>query len=526
MLSRRNRRLSGKGRNSPVAPWLAKAAIFLDRDGTLIEDRGYLRSPSEVVFYRETISALKKLKDQFLLFIVTNQSGIGLGVLTPEEVEEVNRFIVKTLAQAGVTISAVYVCPHMGDQGCECAKPNSHFLLKASEAFHVDLSRSYVIGDHPHDVEFALRVGARAVYVLTGHGEKHTREVVSVSNVFVAKNMDEAATWILGHSPWEEQGEKIEHAARVIREGGLVAFPTETVYGLGADAFQPLAVARIFEVKKRPHFDPLIVHVARREDVEKLVVNVPAKARTLAHRFWPGPLTLVLQKKERVPDIVTAGLPSVAVRMPDHPLALDLIKESGSSIAAPSANLFGHLSPTTAQHVREQLGDDVDLVLDGGPCQIGVESTILSFLEEKPRLLRPGGLSLEVIEPVIGPVDVSPPEENKPSSPGMLPKHYAPRTPIVMDQQRTGASYRNKRVGLLSFRGPKESSSFQTVEVLSEQGDLRQAAANLFAALRRLDASHLDLIVAEPIPEIGLGLAIMDRLRRASHPEGFTLCEK
>jgi L-threonylcarbamoyladenylate synthase len=509
-----------------VAPLLPKAAIFFDRDGTLIEDRGYLRSPSDVVFYRETISALQKLKDRFLLFIVTNQSGIGLGVLTPEEVEEVNRFIVKTLAQAGVTISAVYVCPHISDQGCECAKPNPDFLLKASEAFHVDLSCSYVIGDHPHDVEFALRVGARAVYVLTGHGERHASEVVSGSDVFVAKNMDEAVIWILGHSPWDEQREKIEQAARVIHRGGLVAFPTETVYGLGADTFQPLAVARIFEVKRRPHFDPLIVHVARHEDVEKLVVDVPAEAWTLANRFWPGPLTLVLQKKERVPDIVTAGLPTVAVRMPNHPLALDLIRESGSPIAAPSANLFGYLSPTTAQHVREQLGGEVDLVLDGGPCQIGVESTILSFLEEKPRLLRPGGLSLEEIESVIGPVEVSASKESRPVSPGMLPKHYAPRTPIVVDQQARGDSYRNKRVGLLSFRGPQGSLSFQHVEVLSEQGDLRQAAANLFAALRRLDASNLDLIVAEPIPETGLGLAIMDRLRRASHHEDFTRCEK
>jgi L-threonylcarbamoyladenylate synthase len=168
----------------------------------------------------------------------------------------------------------------------------------------------------------------------------------------------------------------------------------------------------------------------------------------------------------------------------------------------------------------------VDLILDGGPCQIGVESTILSFLEEKPRLLRPGGLSLEEIESVIGPVEVSASKESKPVSPGMLPKHYAPRTPMVVDPQAGGNSYRNKRVGLLSFRGPQGSLSFQHVEVLSEQGDLRQAAANLFAALRRLDASNLDLIVAEPIPETGLGLAIMDRLRRASHHEDFTRCEK
>jgi L-threonylcarbamoyladenylate synthase len=311
--------------------------------------------------------------------------------------------------------------------------------------------------------------------------------------------------------------ELIQQAAEIIKKGGIVAFPTETVYGLGADAFNPLAVARIFEVKRRPYFDPLIIHVANPADVKNLVNEIPSNAKKLTERFWPGPLTVVLLKDENIPDIVTAGLPTLAIRMPNHPMALSLIKESNSPIAAPSANLFGYLSPTTAEHVREQLGDQVDLILDGGPCPVGVESTIVSFLEEKPRLLRPGGVSLEEIESIIGKVEISQIEGEKPSAPGMLPKHYAPRTPIVLHWNDKNLDiYKNKKVGLLAFQETKNHFKFHYVEVLSKKGDIREAAANLFAAIRRLDVLNLDLIVAESIPEIGLGRAIMDRLRRAS----------
>jgi L-threonylcarbamoyladenylate synthase len=308
----------------------------------------------------------------------------------------------------------------------------------------------------------------------------------------------------------------IYQAAEIIKKGGIVAFPTETVYGLGADAFNALAVARIFEVKGRPYFDPLIVHVASPDNVGKLVREIPASAMKLMERFWPGPLAVVLLKANNIPDIVTAGLPTVAIRMPSHPMALSLIKESGCPIAAPSANPFGYLSPTTAEHVREQLGDRVDLILDGGPCLVGVESTIVSFLKGKPRLLRPGGVPLEEIESIIGRVEVSP-TEDKPSAPGMLPRHYAPRTPIVLDSnEKNIESYQKKNIGLLAFQEKKGHLKFTHVEILSEKGDLREAAANLFAAIRRLDSLKLDLILAEPIPEIGLGRAIMDRLRRAS----------
>ena len=309
----------------------------------------------------------------------------------------------------------------------------------------------------------------------------------------------------------------LREAAQIIKRGGLVAFPTETVYGLGADAFNPLAVARVFEVKKRPYFDPLIVHVARSADLEKLAVEIPSDVKKLIERFWPGPLTVVLRKREEVPDIVTAGLSTVAVRMPDHPMALSLIELAESPIAAPSANLFGCLSPTAAEHVREQLGHQIDLILDGGPCRVGVESTIIAFSRERPELLRPGGLALEEIESLIGKVDARRIEEEKPEAPGMLSTHYAPRTPIILQPccQKPDA-LKGRKVGFLAFRKPEEDMGFQHVEILSEKGNMREAAVNLFAAIRRLDSLNLDLIVAEPVPEDGLGRAIMDRLRRAS----------
>jgi L-threonylcarbamoyladenylate synthase len=309
----------------------------------------------------------------------------------------------------------------------------------------------------------------------------------------------------------------IHQAAEMIRQGGVVAFPTETVYGLGANALNPLAVARIFEIKNRPYFDPLIVHIARLNELSKLVIDIPLPADKLTKRFWPGPLTIVLSKRDEVPDLVTAGLPTVAIRMPRHPLALQLIEEAACPVAAPSANPFGYVSPTTATHVRDQLGSQVDLILDGGPCEVGLESTIISFAEERPRLLRPGGLPLEEIESIIGKVEINRIEEERPSSPGRLPRHYAPRTPIVIEGwEKNFDSFQNKKVGLLAFREVDVSLPFEHVEILSARGDLREAAATLFAAIRRLDALNLDLILAESVPEIGLGRAILDRLRRAS----------
>jgi L-threonylcarbamoyladenylate synthase len=309
----------------------------------------------------------------------------------------------------------------------------------------------------------------------------------------------------------------IHRAAEIIKRGGIIAFPTETVYGLGANAFNPLAVARVFEVKKRPHFDPLIVHVAAYSDLDRLVMEVPSNAIKLMERFWPGPLTVVLLKKEDIPDIVTSGLPTIAVRMPKHPMTLSLIGLAGFPMVGPSANPFGYVSPTTADHVREQLGDQVDFILDGGSCEVGVESTIVSFVEGEPRLLRPGGVPLEEVESVIGTVAIGSINREKPAAPGMLPRHYAPQTPLLLGwSEKDVKAYGDKRIGLLAFQEAKSFLPFIHVEVLSKKGDFREAAANLFSAIRRLDALNLDLILAESVPEAGLGRAIMDRLRRAS----------
>lgn len=307
----------------------------------------------------------------------------------------------------------------------------------------------------------------------------------------------------------------VEEASAIIRKGGLVAFPTETVYGLGADALNPLAVARIFEAKNRPRFDPIIVHIEDFASLEKLCSSVDERARKLAASFWPGPLALVLPKSEIVPDIVTAGLPTVAIRMPAHPVALELIREAGTPIAAPSANLFAYLSPTTAEHVREQLGDKVDLILDGGKCPVGVESTVIEFSGREPVVLRVGGLPIEEIEDVIGRVKISTASPGRLKSPGQLPRHYSLRTPIILKDEKLEFP-EGKRIGLLAFKSPEEDLAYEMVEVLSPQGDLREAAANLFHCLHKLDGAGLDIIYAEPVPETGLGRAIMDRLHKAA----------
>lgn len=308
----------------------------------------------------------------------------------------------------------------------------------------------------------------------------------------------------------------IQKAAQIIQEGGLVAFPTETVYGLGADALNPYAVAGVFEAKNRPQFDPLIVHVADMRQADILVTQFPDKALKLVEKFWPGPLTLVLPKSSMVPDIVTSSLPTVAIRVPRHPMALELIRESGRPIAAPSANPFGRVSPTTADHVRKSLGDKVQMILDGGPCAVGVESTIISFNGKEPALLRPGGTSLEEIQALIGHVKVETTAVEKPMAPGQLPQHYAPRTPLLLDTSLESLPS-GKKIGLLAFQEPLDPSPYSALEVLSPKGDMKEAAANLFAALRRLDEKFLDVILVHPVPHEGLGRAINDRLYRASH---------
>lgn len=304
----------------------------------------------------------------------------------------------------------------------------------------------------------------------------------------------------------------IAEAAQAILRGELVAFPTETVYGLGAHAFDERAVAQIFAVKGRPTFDPLIVHVADQRAAERLVTAWPKAARLLAERHWPGPLTLVLPKQPEVPDLVTAGEPTVALRVPRHPVAQALLAAAGVPIAAPSANLFGRISPTTAEHVREQLGREVPMILDGGPTEVGVESSIVAFPESGPVLLRPGGVPLEVMEALIGPIAAPGPEVRATLAPGQLPSHYAPRTPLYILPRRPPAGV--GPIGRLALIPPADPGD--VLEVLSPNGDLTEAAARLFAALRKLDQAGVAAIVADPVPAVGLGRAIMDRLRRAA----------
>jgi L-threonylcarbamoyladenylate synthase len=305
----------------------------------------------------------------------------------------------------------------------------------------------------------------------------------------------------------------------LLRQGEVVGLPTETVYGLAADALNARALARIFEIKHRPFFDPLIVHVRDSAAAWELAHTVPDLARALAQRFWPGPLTLVLPKREIVPDLATSGRPCVALRVPAHPVAQALLQAFGGPLAAPSANRFGRISPTDAAAVFAELGEAVPLILDGGPCGVGLESTVLDLSGEAPILLRAGGVPLEEIEKLAGPIQRSPPVDDDPHGPGQLKHHYAPRKPlkIVASPSELAAE---KKPGWLIFGDLAAASDLEgAVENLSPQGDLREAAAHFFRALRRLDDDPgVERIGAFLLPDRGLGRAINERLERAAHP--------
>jgi L-threonylcarbamoyladenylate synthase len=324
--------------------------------------------------------------------------------------------------------------------------------------------------------------------------------------------------------------EDIEEAAMAIKAGKLAAFPTETVYGLGGDAFNPLALAKIFEAKQRPRFDPLIVHIASLEglnplvDFSKIDKTVRTQLDTLISAFWPGPLTFILPKKNEVPDLATSGLPNVAVRFPDHPVAQKLIAFSTGAVAAPSANPFGYLSPTRAEHVIEQLGNRVDYIIDGGAVRVGVESTVLDMSGTQVKILRPGGLSKESIEERIGHVDLHKGGDHLPQSPGLLKSHYAPRTPLELYTHEEMMKLKNKDGEAYVFfdkQSSEEWLSHQTnkvnaiIHILSPEGNLPEAAANLFSLLHQLDNDSLNAIHIEQVPDCGLGLAINDRLYKA-----------
>lgn len=304
-------------------------------------------------------------------------------------------------------------------------------------------------------------------------------------------------------------------AAHWLRSGHCIGMPTETVYGLAANALDQEAVWRIFDIKKRPSFDPLIVHIAGIAEAERYVSDFPAPLRRLAGHFWPGPLTLLLPKKEIIPDIVTSGLDRVALRVPAHPLAQELLRLLDFPLAAPSANPFGYISPTTAQHVADQLGADIPYILDGGPCTVGVESTIIGWDNGQVTVYRLGGMAVEAIEDIAGPVQIQLNQSSNPAAPGMLKSHYAPRKPLFLgDPKVLLPQLEGKRVGTISLQALPLPVAVQ--EVLSPSGDLQAAARRLFAALRALDQSDVEVIVAQPLPDEGLGRAMNDRLRRAA----------
>jgi len=312
-------------------------------------------------------------------------------------------------------------------------------------------------------------------------------------------------------------GTDLALALQLLRAGEPVAIPTETVYGLAANAFDPDAVLKIFTIKQRPSFDPLIVHIGKSEDVHRVAKELPPGAERLMAAFWPGPLTLVLPKKMEVPDIVTSGLDTVAVRMPAHPLTLELLSLLEFPLAAPSANPFGYVSPTTAQHVADQLGDRIPYILDGGACEVGVESTIVGWEAGQWTMYRPGGIAVEAIEACLGMRlrrGGAQAEGTAQAAPGMLESHYAPRKPVhVGNVEDMLSAHNGERVAVISFRTPYPP---HRCEVLSASGELHEAARNLFAALRTLDTSDCELILAEHFPEEGIGRAINDRLRRAA----------
>ncbi|MBS0000715.1 MAG: threonylcarbamoyl-AMP synthase [Cyclobacteriaceae bacterium] len=313
-------------------------------------------------------------------------------------------------------------------------------------------------------------------------------------------------------------GSDIKEAIRFLMDGNLVGIPTETVYGLAGNALDDEVVLRIFEVKKRPAFDPLIVHIGTRKALFEFVPGIPQKAEKLAARFWPGPLTLILQKNRIIPDVVTSGLPTVAVRMPDHPMTLELLNSLSFPLAAPSANPFGYVSPTTAQHVAEQLGDRIPYILDGGDCDIGIESTIIGFEGDEPVIHRLGGKSVEEIEDLVGKVKVIRSSSSRPSGPGMMESHYAPGNKKVFlghwEQYRSLLD--PARTVLIRYHTPDPDFPRDRQAILSDKADLREAAKNLFTTLRRFDVPGISYIVAELLPEEGFGRAINDRLRRAA----------
>ncbi|MFY8068610.1 MAG: L-threonylcarbamoyladenylate synthase [Flavobacterium sp.] len=307
-------------------------------------------------------------------------------------------------------------------------------------------------------------------------------------------------------------------AKNILEKEGLVAIPTETVYGLAGNIYSIKAIDNIFKTKNRPANNPLIVHIDSYEKLADLVEEIPEKAKKLAEVFWPGSLTLVLKKKKSVPYTITAGKETVAVRIPNHPLTLELLKQLDFPLAAPSANPFGSISPTSAQHVIDYFKDTLEMVLDGGNCKNGIESTIIGFENENPILYRLGSISVEEVESIVGPLKILNKNNSSPIAPGMLSRHYAPKTKTIVSENINEElkKYPNLKIGLLLFNDDIDYNENIVKEILSNNKDLEEAATNLYAAMHRLDRKNLDLIIAEKFPNKSLGKSINDRLKRAT----------
>lgn len=309
----------------------------------------------------------------------------------------------------------------------------------------------------------------------------------------------------------------ISFAIHTLNEGKVVAIPTETVYGLAANIFDESAVKKIFEIKNRPNNNPLIVHLKSAEQLKEVAKDIPPLAAQLASHFWPGALTLVLKKQDCISNWVTSNKNTVAIRVPNHPLTLELLRNLDFPLAAPSANPFGSISPTKALHVYDYFQNDIDVILDGGNCKNGIESTIIGFEEEQPILYRYGAIPIEEIEKIIGPIKVHTKDNSAPSAPGMFTKHYAPKTKsfLVEDIEKELESIQSKKIGVLQFQNKLESPRPFVQYILSPTGDFKEASKNLYSYLHELDSLGLDVLLIEKLPNIHLGKSINDRLTRA-----------
>lgn len=310
----------------------------------------------------------------------------------------------------------------------------------------------------------------------------------------------------------------IQKAITILSNNDVVAIPTETVYGLAGNIFSEEAIQKIYKVKQRPSFNPLIVHIHSIEQVNEIASYFPEKAQQLAKTFWPGSLTLVLKKKANIPDWITAKKDTVAIRIPNHPVTIELLKKLPFPLAAPSANPSNRISPTKSTHVATYFPDTIEMILEGGECKNGIESTIVGFEGDEPVLYRLGSIATEDIEKVIGKIKIKNKKETSPNAPGMLSKHYSPltKTYLVADIESFVKKFNNKKIGILKLNETKISTDVEHTEVLSASGDLKEATSNLYSALHTLDSLQLDAIIAERLPETGLGKSINDRLERAA----------